>query len=102
MAIAGISWSNQREYRQLGRHLVGGGRGREAGLVDPLGRRHGHGPVHRANIHNIRSWIIRNSPVPIGTVPIYQALEKVGGDPLKLDWEVFKDTLIEQAEQGID
>ncbi|ALN71687.1 phosphomethylpyrimidine synthase ThiC [Aureimonas sp. AU20] len=54
------------------------------------------------NIHNIRSWILRNSPVPIGTVPIYQALEKVGGDPLKLDWEVFKDTLIEQAEQGID
>jgi phosphomethylpyrimidine synthase len=54
------------------------------------------------NIHNIRSWIIRNAPVPIGTVPIYQALEKVGGDPLKLDWEVFKDTLIEQAEQGVD
>ena len=54
------------------------------------------------NIHNIRSWIVRNSPVPIGTVPIYQALEKVGGDPLKLDWEVFKDTLIEQAEQGVD
>jgi phosphomethylpyrimidine synthase len=54
------------------------------------------------NIHNIRSWIVRNSPVPIGTVPINQALEKVGGDPLKLDWEVFKDTLIEQAEQGID
>ena len=54
------------------------------------------------NIHNIREWIVRNSPVPIGTVPIYQALEKVGGDPLKLDWEVFKDTLIEQAEQGVD
>lgn len=54
------------------------------------------------NIHNIRSWILRNSPVPIGTVPIYQALEKVGGDPIKLDWEVFKDTLIEQAEQGVD
>jgi len=54
------------------------------------------------NIHNIRSWIVRNSPVPIGTVPIYQALEKVGGDPVKLDWEVFKDTLIEQAEQGVD
>ena len=54
------------------------------------------------NIHNIRGWIIRNSPVPIGTVPIYQALEKVDGDPLKLDWEVFKDTLIEQAEQGVD
>ena len=54
------------------------------------------------NIHNIRDWIMRNSPVPIGTVPIYQALEKVGGDPVKLDWEVFKDTLIEQAEQGVD
>jgi phosphomethylpyrimidine synthase len=54
------------------------------------------------NIHNIRDWILRNSPVPIGTVPIYQALEKVGGDPLKLSWEVFRDTLIEQAEQGVD
>ncbi|MDJ1157685.1 phosphomethylpyrimidine synthase ThiC [Chelatococcus sp. SYSU_G07232] len=54
------------------------------------------------NIHNIRGWILRNSPVPIGTVPIYQALEKVGGEPEKLDWEVFKDTLIEQAEQGVD
>jgi phosphomethylpyrimidine synthase len=54
------------------------------------------------NIHNIRSWILRNAPVPIGTVPIYQALEKVDGDPVKLDWEVFKDTLIEQAEQGVD
>ncbi len=54
------------------------------------------------NIHNIRSWIMRNSAVPIGTVPIYQALEKVDGDPTKLDWEVFKDTLIEQAEQGVD
>ena len=54
------------------------------------------------NIHNIRQWIIRNAPVPIGTVPIYQALEKVNGDPVKLDWEVFKDTLIEQAEQGVD
>ena len=54
------------------------------------------------NIHNIREWIIRNAPVPIGTVPIYQALEKVGGDPDKLDWEVFKDTLVEQCEQGVD
>ena len=54
------------------------------------------------NIHNIREWIMRNSPVPIGTVPIYQALEKVGGDPDKLDWSVFKDTLIEQCEQGVD
>mgnify|MGYP002078544506 CR=1 FL=1 len=54
------------------------------------------------NIHTTREWIIRNAPVPIGTVPIYQALEKVGGDPVKLDWEVYKDTLIEQCEQGVD
>jgi phosphomethylpyrimidine synthase len=54
------------------------------------------------NIHNIRDWIMRNSPVPIGTVPIYQALEKVDGDPVKLTWEIFRDTLIEQAEQGAD
>ncbi len=54
------------------------------------------------NIHNTREWIIRNSPVPIGTVPIYQALEKCDGDPVKLDWELYKDTLIEQAEQGVD
>ena len=54
------------------------------------------------NIHNIRDWIIRNSPVPIGTVPIYQALEKVGGIAEALTWEVFRDTLIEQAEQGVD
>ncbi len=54
------------------------------------------------NIHNTREWIIRNAPCPIGTVPIYQALEKVDGDPVKLDWEVFRDTLIEQCEQGVD
>jgi phosphomethylpyrimidine synthase len=54
------------------------------------------------NIHNIRDWILRNSPVPIGTVPIYQALEKIDGDPIKLTWEIFRDTLIEQAEQGVD
>ena len=54
------------------------------------------------NIHNIRDWIMRNSPVPIGTVPIYQALEKVDGDPTKLSFEIFRDTLIEQAEQGVD
>ena len=54
------------------------------------------------NIHNIREWIIRNSPVPIGTVPIYQALEKVGGVAEDLTWEVYRDTLIEQCEQGID
>ncbi|WP_298721926.1 phosphomethylpyrimidine synthase ThiC [uncultured Ferrovibrio sp.] len=54
------------------------------------------------NIHNIRDWIIRNSPVPIGTVPIYQALEKVGGRAQDLSWEVYRDTLIEQCEQGVD
>ena len=54
------------------------------------------------NIHNIRGWILRNAPVPIGTVPLYQALEKVGGDPDLLSWEVFRDTLVEQAEQGVD
>ena len=54
------------------------------------------------NIHTIREWIIRNSPVPIGTVPIYQALEKVGGVAEDLTWDIFRDTLIEQAEQGVD
>ena len=54
------------------------------------------------NIHETREWIIRNSPVPIGTVPIYQALEKVGGVAEELTWEIFRDTLIEQAEQGVD
>jgi phosphomethylpyrimidine synthase len=54
------------------------------------------------NIHTIREWIIRNSPVPIGTVPIYQALEKVGGKAEELTWELFRDTLVEQAEQGVD
>jgi phosphomethylpyrimidine synthase len=54
------------------------------------------------NIHQTRQWILRNSPVPIGTVPIYQALEKVGGVPEELTWEVYRDTLIEQAEQGVD
>ena len=54
------------------------------------------------NIHNIREWIIRNAPVPIGTVPIYQALEKVDGVAEELNWEVYRDTLIEQCEQGVD
>jgi phosphomethylpyrimidine synthase len=54
------------------------------------------------NIHETREWIIRNSPVPIGTVPIYQALEKVDGKPEELTWEVYRDTLIEQCEQGVD
>jgi len=55
-----------------------------------------------ANIHETREWILRNSPVPIGTVPIYQALEKVGGIAEDLSWEIFRDTIIEQAEQGVD
>ncbi len=54
------------------------------------------------NIHTTRDWIVRNSPVPIGTVPIYQALEKVGGFAEDLSWEIFRDTLVEQAEQGVD
>ena len=54
------------------------------------------------NIHETREWIIRNSPVPIGTVPIYQALEKVDGKPEELTWEIYRDTLIEQCEQGVD
>jgi phosphomethylpyrimidine synthase len=54
------------------------------------------------NIHDTREWIIRNSPVPIGTVPIYQALEKIGGIAEDLSWDIFRDTLIEQAEQGVD
>jgi phosphomethylpyrimidine synthase len=54
------------------------------------------------DIHATREWIVRNSPVPIGTVPIYQALERVNGDPAKLSWEVYRDTVIEQCEQGVD
>ncbi|TVY02479.1 phosphomethylpyrimidine synthase ThiC [Mycolicibacterium porcinum] len=54
------------------------------------------------DIHQTREWILRNSPVPVGTVPIYQALEKVNGDPTKLTWEMYRDTVIEQCEQGVD
>ena len=54
------------------------------------------------DIHQTREWILRNSPVPVGTVPIYQALEKVNGDPTKLTWELYRDTVIEQCEQGVD
>lgn len=54
------------------------------------------------DIHKTREWILRNSPVPIGTVPLYQALEKVGGDPLKLTWDIYRKTLLEQARQGVD
>ena len=55
-----------------------------------------------ADIHETREWILRNSPVPVGTVPIYQALEKVNGDPAALTWKIYRDTVIEQAEQGVD
>ncbi|KAG1677911.1 hypothetical protein FOA52_001329 [Chlamydomonas sp. UWO 241] len=55
-----------------------------------------------ANIHETREWIMRNSSVPVGTVPVYEALERVGGDPAKLTWEAFREVLIEQAEQGVD
>lgn len=54
------------------------------------------------NIHETREWIVRNCPVPVGTVPIYQALEKVNGKVEDLTWEIYKDTLIEQCEQGVD
>ncbi|MEV6137235.1 phosphomethylpyrimidine synthase ThiC [Nocardia sp. NPDC051990] len=54
------------------------------------------------NIHETREWILRNSPVPVGTVPIYQALERVNGDPTALTWEIYRDTVIEQCEQGVD
>ncbi|MEK6649026.1 MAG: phosphomethylpyrimidine synthase ThiC [Actinomycetota bacterium] len=54
------------------------------------------------NIHETREWILRNSPIPVGTVPIYQALEKVKGDPTALTWEIYRDTIIEQCEQGVD
>src|SRR5659263_744194 len=55
-----------------------------------------------ANIHETREWVIRNSPVPIGTVPIYQALAKVNGEANALTWEIYRDTVIEQCEQGVD
>ena len=82
--------------------LVDRGGSREAALGDAVGRRHGDGSLDRKDIHETREWILRNSAVPIGTVPIYQALEKVGGRPEDLTWEIYRDTLIEQAEQGVD
>jgi thiamine biosynthesis protein ThiC len=93
---------DQRQHRQLGGHLFDRGRGREDGLGHPLGRRHLMDLSTGKNIHETREWILRNAPVPIGTVPIYQALEKVDGKAEELTWEMFRDTLIEQAEQGVD
>ena len=93
---------NQREHRKLRGVLVDRGRSGEASMVDAVGRRHRHGSLDRQEIHQTREWILRNAPVPIGTVPIYQALEKAGGRPEDLTWEIYRDTLIEQAEQGVD
>jgi phosphomethylpyrimidine synthase len=66
-----------------------------------LGCRYDYGFIYRKKYPRNTEWIIRNSPVPIGTVPIYQALEKVKGVAENLTWEIFRDTLIEQAEQGV-
>ena len=94
---------DQRQHRQLGRHLQHRGGGGEAGVGDPLGRRQRDGPVHRHATSTPRATgSCATAPVPIGTVPIYQALEKVGGVAEDLTWEIFRDTLIEQAEQGVD
>ena len=97
-----LSGQDQRQYRQLGGGVVHRRGSREDDLGDSLGRRHGDGSCPPAmDIHETREWILRNSPVPIGTVPIYQALEKVDGKAEDLTWEIFRDTLIEQAEQGV-
>jgi phosphomethylpyrimidine synthase len=93
---------DQRQHRQFGRALHRRRRGRQAGLGHPLGRRHGHGPVDRPQHPQHPRLDHPQQPVPIGTVPIYQALEKVNGVAEDLNWEVFRDTLIEQAEQGVD
>ena len=94
---------DQRQYRQFGGRQRCRQRSRQDGLVDPLGRGHGDGPFHRAATSTTpANGSSATSPVPIGTVPIYQALEKVGGVAEDLTWEVFRDTLIEQAEQGVD
>jgi phosphomethylpyrimidine synthase len=78
------------------------GRGREDGLVGRWGGDTLMDLSTGKNIHETREWILRNAPMPIGTVPIYQALEKVNGKAEELTWEMFRDTLIEQAEQGVD
>ena len=91
---------DQRQHRQLGARLRSG-RSRENDLVDPLGRRHGDGPVHRQEHPRNPRVDHPQQPVPIGTVPIYQALERSMARP-RSDLGIFRDTLIEQAEQGVD
>ena len=71
-------------------------------MGNPLGRGYHMDLSTGKNIHETREWIIRNSPVPIGAVPVYQALEKCNGVAEDLTWELMRDTLIEQAEQGVD
>jgi phosphomethylpyrimidine synthase len=93
---------DQRQHRQLGGDLVDRGRGREDGWSARWGGDTLMDLSTGKNIHETREWILRNSPMPIGTVPIYQALEKVNGKAEDLTWEMFRDTLIEQAEQGVD
>jgi phosphomethylpyrimidine synthase len=99
---AELQGEDQRQHRKQRGHVIDRGGDRQA----PLGHLWGADTVMDLstgkNIHETRQWILRNSPVPIGTVPIYQALEKVGGVPEDLTWEVYRDTLIEQAEQGVD
>src|SRR5262245_55671669 len=93
---------DQRQSRQLRRHLVHRGGGGEDGVGDPLGRRHGDGPLDGAQHPQDAGMDHPQFPSADWHRAIYQALEKVHGDPVKLDWEVYRDTLIEQAEQGVD
>ena len=94
---------DQRQHRQLRGHVLDRGGGREDDLVDALGRGHGHGPLDRAGTSTRRgSGSSATRPCRSGPCPIYQALEKVGGKAEELTWEIFRDTLIEQAEQGVD
>jgi phosphomethylpyrimidine synthase len=93
---------DQRQHRQLGGDLLDRRGGREDGGAIRWGADTVMDLSTGKHIHETREWIIRNSPVPIGTVPIYQALEKVDGKAEELTWEIFRDTLIEQAEQGVD
>ena len=94
---------DQRQHRQLGRRVVDRRGSRQAALGDALGRRHGHGSVDRqATSTRPASGFCATPPCRSARCPIYQALEKVGGRPEDLTWEIYRDTLIEQAEQGVD